>query len=208
MNNSLPILYTFRRCPYAMRARAALISSKIQCEVREILLSDKPQQMLKISPKGTVPVLLLPNGNVLEESLDIMRWAMKENKESPEEAENLILKTNTDFKKNLDRYKYSSHEPIEARHTYRNLAVTFLNELEKRLETSPFLFGSEISFADIAILPFVRQFSLIEPDWFVSCGLPKINSWLKSWYDNQSFSAVMKKYPLWVEGQSSKILLF
>jgi len=191
-----------------MRARAALLTKKIQCEVREILLSKKPQQLFKVSPKGTVPVLILPDGKVLEESLDIMHWAMREEKPLSEEATSLIYKNDTEFKINLDKYKYSGRESEERKQDHRNLALIFLNELEKKLQTSSFLFGDEMTFADLAILPFVRQFSLVEPEWFAACGLQKMNIWLRNWLDAPLHAAIMQKYPLWSPDNASNVFLF
>lgn len=188
-----------------MRARAALISAQIQCEVREIALSSKPQEMLTISPKGTVPVLLLPTGQVLEQSLDIMHWALPDQKIS-DEIHSLILKNDGEFKIYLDHYKYAKN--LDEQIKQRTYALNFLYELEEKLSANLFLSGPKISFADFAILPFVRQFSRVDLDWFTSIDLPKIKSWLNTWHTSDLFNAVMKKYNVWDKNQSTTTMLF
>ena len=168
VSDPLPILYTFRRCPYAMRARMALYKSEQACAVREVLLRDKPAEMLAQSAKGTVPVLVLTDGTVFDESLDIMRWALNrcdpENWLSPahgtpDEVLALISRNDGPFKDHLDRYKYSTRYQDTDPIVHREQGVQFLEILNGRLAASTFLFGDHISLADIAIFPFVRQFA-------------------------------------------------
>jgi glutathione S-transferase len=215
MTPSLPILYTFRRCPYAMRARAALISLKIQCEVREIVLWQKPQELLKASSKGTVPVLILADGNVIEESLEIMLWALNHNdaqnlmsKDSTVQSKirDLILKNDTEFKRALDGYKYPQKYPEQSLETWRDLGLNFLNQLESLLALSAHLFGQHATYGDLAILPFVRQFSRVDPAWFMASELPKLKTWLENWLNSELCAAVMQKYPLWTQGTLTTLI--
>ncbi|MCZ4279149.1 glutathione S-transferase [Kiloniella laminariae] len=209
MKTKLPILYSFRRCPYAMRARLALQSSNQQCELREIILRDKPESMLDASPKGTVPVLLLPDGTVLEESLDIMLWAL--NRHDPQgwlspdagsldEMLTLIKHCETDFKPHLDRYKYPNrYEDVDALEQ-RDIAENFLIKLEALLNRSGYLFGPSPSLADMALAPFIRQFSKVDPDWFARLNYPSVQKWLTEFLDSPIFRAILKKYPRWESG--------
>lgn len=189
-----PILYSFRRCPYAMRARFALFFAHIEHEHREINLKNKPKQLLNISPKGTVPVLLLANGVVLEESLDIMTWAMGIIL-SAEDRE-LINQNDTVFKSALDRYKYPGRYVEEPGVNYRDECVLFLQKLEIRL--SPFLSGKNPTLIDMALFPFVRQFSRVEPKWFETQSYPKLKKWLDYFLASELFEKVMQKHPFWV----------
>jgi glutathione S-transferase len=171
MADNQPILYSFRRCPYAMRARMALQYAGIMYEQREILLKDKPQSMLDYSAKGTVPVFIV-SGEVIDESLDIMFWALAQ-QDKDDWLENnkqldLIKCCDKEFKPQLDKYKYSDrHELSESE--YRNQALWFLHQLNQQLLNSKYLFSDNISMADIAIFPFIRQFSYVDIVWFESC---------------------------------------
>ncbi len=207
-----PILYSFRRCPYAMRARLALSVSGQTCELREIVLRDKPETFLALSPKGTVPVLQLPDGLVLEESLDVMDWALNQHDPecwlNPEDGdaasmEELISVNDGVFKTALDRYKYANRykdaDPLEE----RRKASVFLQRLETRLAQSPFLFGREFSLADAAILPFVRQFANVDRTWFDAEPWTNLLSWLDSNLNSSRFLSIMKKYPPWTPGDDA-----
>jgi len=196
MSIKLPILYSFRRCPYAIRARLALAYAGIAVEIREVALKNKPEQMLAISPKGTVPVLQLPDGRVLEESLDIMYWALAQH--DPEhwlafdtEAETLIEWNDGDFKYSLDRYKYADRYPEFSQAYYRQQTEPFLIELESRLQHSPYLCGDYFSLADAAIFPFIRQFSNVDVDWFKSSPYRALNNWLDAALTTELFKSVM-----------------
>lgn len=195
-----PILYSFRRCPYAMRARLALQVSGADLEHREIVLRSKPAHMLEISPKGTVPVLLLPDGTVLEESLDVMRWALAQN--DPERwlnaaDEALIAANDGPFKHSLDRYKYATRyegaDPLE----HRGICEAQLKILNARLASQPYLSGEARGFTDAAIMPFIRQFANTDRAWFDAQPLPALQAWLAKWLDSEIFTAVMQKHPLW-----------
>ncbi len=208
-HKEIPVLYSFRRCPYAMRARTALVYAGVNCEIREISLRDKPSAMLALSPKGTVPVLQLPDGTVLEESLDIINWACTQGMENgfysgtDEEREDmlfLIQKNDTDFIRHSHRYKYASRFPEEKLEDNRAKAEVFIAELEQRLQTTKFLFADKPSIADIAVFPFIRQFSMVDEDWFFAQPYPKLQAWLEGFKTSDVFATVMIKYDLWVEG--------
>lgn len=205
--SELPILYSFRRCPYAMRARLALQYSKIKCILREISLKNKPASLLEISPKATVPVLQLPDGVVIEESLDIMHYALEQN--DPEKlsikhhslAEDLIFENDSGFVKLLHRYKYFEHYPEETQLAYRIQAEEkFLAKYEVMLKSNKFLLG-EKSLADLAILPFIRQFALVDADWFFASKYTNLINWLNSCLQNKPFQdEIMAKHAPWQEG--------
>jgi glutathione S-transferase len=203
----LPVLYSFRRCPYAIRARMAICYAGVPVELREILLKNKPPSMLAASPKGTVPVLVLPDGRVLDESCDVMRWGQAshdpDNWMDPtvsREVSRLIAENDGSFKTHLDHYKYADRYPEQTPAHYRAEGEVFLQTLEARLQQQSFLCGHQPGFADVAIFPFVRQFSLVDPDWFASAPYPKLRHWLISWLESPLFIAVMEKYPVWQEG--------
>ena len=169
----LPILYSFRRCPYAIRARLALNVSDIAIELREVVLRNKPESLLTASPKGSVPVLILPDGFVIDESWDIMLWALHqsdpegwlgENAAYVNIAKPLIIKNDSTFKYYLDRYKYPDRYPEHSQIYYRTQAEIFLQELEFRLNASTYLFGDTMSIADAGILPFIRQFASVDKE--------------------------------------------
>jgi glutathione S-transferase len=195
-----PILYSFRRCPYAMRARMALRVSGTACEIREVKLSAKPAAMLAASPKGTVPVLVLADGQVIDESLDIMRWALARN--DPEgwlEGDDpaLIQANDGPFKQHLDRYKYPDrHDSVAAEH--RALGLEMLADLDRRLASSAYLCGETRTLADAAILPFVRQFAAVDRAWFDAQELPALQRWLAAQLEAPLFAQVMQPRPQWV----------
>jgi glutathione S-transferase len=211
----LPMLYSFRRCPYAMRARLALHASGVPVELREVSLRDKPPSMLAASPKGSVPVLVLPDGQVIDESWDIMRWALHrhdpdgwlgENDSHVEAAIPLISENDTTFKFQLDRYKYPERYPEHLQSYYRSAAGTFLQKLESRLVASRFLLGDALSVADAAILPFIRQFAGVDKDWFAQSHYLAIRRWLNEFLDSAAFLAVMEKYSIWHPGDPPVIM--
>ena len=209
MNN---IFYSFRRCPYAIRARFAIAYSQQQVALREIALKNKPPAMTALSAKGTVPILQLSNGSVLDESLDIMVWALQ--KSDPDgwlnsdlsEMLDLIDENDFEFKRWLDKYKYAERFPEQTADYYREQAEEFLFKLESRLLTSPYLFGQKISLADSAIFPFIRQFALVNPTYFASSPYPHLRKWLANFISTPLFDSVMPKYPLWLE--SGKEIIF
>ncbi|MDX8407343.1 MAG: glutathione S-transferase [Mariprofundaceae bacterium] len=200
------MLYSFRRCPYAMRARMALHYAGIQCELREILLRDKPSDMLAISPKGTVPVLQLPDGRIIDESLDIMMWALAEHDPEqwlkPPEGSldamvELIRLNDSEFKLHLDRYKYPQRCDAGDDMDDFQQACHFLSGLEQRLVKSSFLFGDTASLADVALFPFVRQFAAVDRSAFDTLSLVHIQAWLNRWLDDGLFAEIMLKHQPW-----------
>lgn len=206
--NPSAIFYSFRRCPYAMRARLALLSAGVGVELREIELRRKPAAMLAASPKGTVPVLQLADGRVIAESLDIMLWALRQH--DPEhwlaqpglaQAELLIARNDGEFKYQLDRYKYADRYPQAPAEVYRQHGETFVQELESRLQGQPFLTGAGFALADAAILPFIRQFAAVDAEWFQHSPYPKVRDWLSAFTASELFAAAMRKYAVWEEGQ-------
>ena len=208
----LPILYSYRRCPYAIRARMALRYANIVVETREIHLRDKPQHMLACSPKGTVPVLVLESGEVIDESLEIMQWALSQHdpagwQEDEEASLALIQQNDGPFKAALDRYKYAIRFPEQPAEAYRAQGEAFLALLEQRLTLQDFLLGSEIRLADVAIFPFIRQFSMVDVDWFASVPYPAVRAWLNQWLSREVFTGVMQKQTVWVESPRPQDLL-
>lgn len=202
----LPILYSFRRCPYAMRARYAICLAKRNVELREVVLKNKPQSLINISAKATVPVLLLPDGRVVDESLDIMIWALSETQYIEktsvfDEQLALIQQNDTEFKYWLDRYKYFDRFPEHPQQYYQQQAEKYFCVLEEKLSKHRFLFGEDISFADIAIMPFIRQFSLVD-DSFNQMPYPYVKAWLALLLNSAFFSGIMKKYVPWQEGDN------
>ena len=205
----LPILWSFRRCPYAMRARLAIQSSGQRVALREILLRDKPAPFLAASPKGTVPVLQ-DGAKVVEESRDVMMWALT--RSDPEgwldmhdDGFALIDTCDGPFKAALDHTKYAVRYPDLDEADEREKAMTFLRQLDARLQQNAFLMGPRRTIADMAILPFVRQFANTDRAWFDAQGLSALTRWLDDFLTSQRFQAVMTKFPPWQEGQDQVI---
>ena len=207
-----PTLYSFRRCPYAMRARLGLLFAELQVELREITLKSKPPHMLAISPKGTVPVLKLPDGQVIEESREILEWAL--NQQDPSglltvdtaQAGRLIDRNDNEFKHWLDRYKYADRHPEMGQSDYRQKGEVFLQVLEDLLADQPYLLGDKISIVDIGIMPFVRQFAHVDRQTFYALPYPKLQQWLKNWLEHPVFLQAMTKFEPWQEGD--KVVVF
>ena len=198
-----PLLYTYRRCPFAMRARLALLIAGIAFDAHEVSMRDKPAEMLAVSPKGSVPVMRLPDGQVLEQSWDIMRWALEQPATracwaAAQTAENLewLAQNDGTFKHHLDRYKYPERHKESDRGRYRAEALaSFLRPLNKRLTQSRFLGGGEPCATDLALFPFVRQFAAVEPAWFALEPLPALQAWLAGWLSSPLFLHCMYKLP-------------
>jgi glutathione S-transferase len=206
-----PVLYSFRRCPYAMRARMALRVSGVAYEHREVALKAKPAEMLAVSPKGTVPVLCLPTGDVLEQSIDIMLWALRQNDPqawlpSTPEAWALthegIALNDGEFKAHLDRYKYPQRFGLADGVQHRTQAVEILMRWQSRLQTQSFLSGERWGLLDACVAPFVRQFARTERAWFDAQPWSQLAQWLVAFENSDDFLAVMHKYPLWVAPQA------
>ncbi|WP_296403037.1 glutathione S-transferase [Psychrobacter sp.] len=205
--SSLACLYSFRRCPYAMRARLGLLFAEQQVELREVALKNKPPQLLEISPKATVPVLQLNDGTVLEESREIMDWALAQNdphnllNESIRHAANLLIDENdNEFKYWLDRYKYADRYSELTEAKYRQKGEVFLQQLESLLTKNTYLLCNSISVADIGVMPFVRQFAHVDRDVFYNLPYPNLQRWLNQWLQDSVFLQAMAKYSPWKEG--------
>ena len=208
-----PVLYSFRRCPYAMRARLAIAASGIKVEIREILLKNKPQAMRHISPKATVPVLQLTNGAVIDESLEVMRWALQQNdplgllhSDDNKQSMKLIAALDYEFKPKLDQYKYAVRFPQKSMQIYRQESEFFLQNLNDRLSIHPFLLGEKLSLSDLAIFPFIRQFAAVDPLWFDSSPYKALNNWLKKHLESTLFIQIMQKYKPWVAAKKPLIV--
>jgi glutathione S-transferase len=217
VSSELPVLYSFRRCPYAMRARLAIASSGVKVSLREIELKNKPDEMLALSPKGTVPVLHLqvPTAHVIDESLDIMLWALTA--QDPEgwmyhgdanilqDALTLIEKNDNEFKGHLDKYKYAVRFPEDTEENYRAQGEVFLQELNHRLASSSYLMGDRWSLADAAIAPFIRQFAHVDKRWFDQTDYSYLQQWLNEFLNSDAFKRVMVKYSPWLDSESEII---
>jgi glutathione S-transferase len=196
---ALALLYSYRRCPYAMRARMALSYAGIAYQVQDISLKDKPAGLLAVSPKGTVPVLVLPDGQVLEQSLDIMHWALQQHDPAQwlgidhVNSQALISENDGAFKQALDKYKYASRFPEQSAASYRSQAEVFLCKLELALQDQPFLSGTHLSLTDVAIFPFIRQFAAVDANWFAQAAYPKLQAWLQARLESSLFLGVMVK---------------
>lgn len=208
--SELPVLYSFRRCPYAMRARMAVWASGQQVGLREVVLRDKPAELLAASPKGTVPVLVLGDGTVIDESLDIMRWALGQ--ADPEswlpsvplrgEMEQWVADCDGGFKHHLDRYKYASRYEGADSEAHRALAAEFLGRLDAKLGDQEWLFGNALCHADVAIAPFIRQFANTDRAWFDGTPYVRLQAWLERFLALPVFRGVMDKYPPWRGGDA------
>ncbi len=208
---SIPILYSFRRCPYAIRARMALHYNEIVYEHREISLKNRPQKLFDISSKGTVPVLDLNNGNVIDESLDIMKWALSKNidqewyVDSLELQDSLIAENDTTFKKWLDLYKYHTRYPEFTQEYYRGKCKKIIGNYEKILDSRQYLISSKESLSDIAIFPFIRQFANVELSRFKK-EFPKLSEWLNYFIESDLFILIMHKFEEWGQVDAGVII--
>lgn len=213
----LPILYSFRRCPYAMRARFAIAISGQACELREVLLRDKPAELRLASPKATVPVLIDTDGTVIDQSLAIMLWALR--RRDPEhwlaggpaggvdDALALIAECDGRFKPQLDRYKYPNRFDGADHLTHRHQAGLFLQQLNARLGHQSHLFADSASLADLAIAPFVRQFAQVDPAWFAAQPWSALQRWLDALTRSTLWRQATEKYPVWKSGAPGILFL-
>lgn len=205
-----PVLYSFRRCPYAMRARLSIASARLEVELREIILRDKPAEMLAASPKGTVPVLIADR--LVEESLDVMHWALGQSdpeglmQDLTDEAHTLISDCDGSFKTALDRTKYAVRYPDLDASESRAEAAAFIETLDTILNGKPWLFGDNPSLADLAILPFVRQFAHTDLEWWDAQAFRHAQGWLANFKTSDRFKSIMTKYTPWKAGDD--VVLF
>lgn len=200
-----PVLYSFRRCPYAMRARLALRAAATPVELREIVLRDKPEAFLDASESATVPCLVTGDG-VLDESLEVMEWALSHHdpegwRDMPAAGHDWIARADGPFKHALDRTKYATRYPGEDPTHHRAVAATFLTELDAQIGPDGWIFDCQ-TLADIAIQPFVRQFAFIDKDWFDAQPWPHLQAWLTRFIESEEFAGIMQKYPAWQPGDS------
>lgn len=207
----LPILYSFRRCPFAIRARFALLASGTHCELREVVLRDKPAALREASPKATVPVLVDVDGTVIDESLGIMQWALSQRDPQRwltpsagtlDEMLALVTQCDGDFKQHLDRYKYPNRYEGADALQHRAEAGAFLDALETRLRGSHHLFGDAPALADMAIAPFVRQFMQVDAAWFAAAPWPATNAWLSALTGSLLWASAMPKFSAWRPGDA------
>ncbi len=210
MNNPLPILYTFRRCPYAIRARCALAYAGITVQSREILLKNKHLSLLAASEKGTVPVLILTDGGVIDESIEIIHWAIKQqdkdnwyielSDDEKQSIDELINTCDHNFKKHLDHYKYADRNTEFTQCHYRQQCEVFLQQLEYLLQQQTYLSSNTITLADMAIFPFIRQFASVDKCWFEQSEYINVRQWLNHFLQLPLFLSTMEKKSLWKDG--------
>ena len=209
-NAPLPILYSYRRCPYAMRARMALFAAEIPVEIREISLRNKPAHLLQVSPKGTVPVLVISDKQVIEQSLDIMDWALQQHDPngwlnvSAKARQHWITMNDGPFKKTLDQYKYPDRHPEYPQQHYRALGEGYLQQWEQQLSQHRYLTGDQASIVDVALFPFVRQFAAVDADWFATSQYVHLRTWLANWVESALFARIMQKYPTYQDSAEWK----
>jgi glutathione S-transferase len=209
----MPILYSFKRCPYAMRARMALYLSKTVVELREVNLRNKPQSMLEISPKGTVPVLLLDDGSVIDESLEIIEWCIKKKKDIFKDtlnndqelfAEDAIHLFDKKFKFHLDRYKYAKRYEDVDEISHRQSCVEILKNIEKEISNKKFFYTNHVNKIDICILPFIRQFRIANPEWFDNHNeFPKVQKLLNNFLHSSILEEIMVTHEEWKKDNSA-----
>ena len=199
-----PILYTFRRCPYAMRARMGLAYGNIHYLHREILLRRRPEALYDISSKGTVPVLMLQDGSVLDESIDIMRWVLKHRdydkwySDRKSEQDYIIKMNDIDFKKKLDKYKYHVRYPEFTFQQYRDDISEYLSSYDNTLSSQKYMVGDHLRFVDIALMPFIRQCAHVDLAWFNN-QFTYLSKWLADLKKSELFERIMQKYDVWDE---------
>ena len=207
-----PILYSFRRCPYCMRAHMALKKTGMKIELREVKLSAMPEEALAISPQETVPVLALTDGTAIDESWDIVKWSLAQNdvdnwlgedNEFLLDAEILIETNDYSFKTDLDHYKYADRHPEHSEEHHRKKCEEFIEELEDMLTENRYLVADQLSLADIGVFPFIRQFSLVDKDWFDQAPYPRVQQWLNKMIESDLFQSIFQKHELWKAGDTA-----
>ncbi|NQY34141.1 MAG: glutathione S-transferase [Alteromonadaceae bacterium] len=208
-----PILYSLRNCPYAMRARIAIFKARQQVQLRDVILSNKPAQMIAVSPKGTVPVLVVEQTTVIDESLDIMLWALGKSdhddllqSHDPSALVNmlkLIARFDNEFKVCLEKYKCAKRYHEDTITECRQACEVYVQSLEQRLSEHDFIFSAKESLVDLALLSFIRQFARVERQWYLQSPYPKLRQWLNNYLQSPMFTKVMSKYPLWHENHEA-----
>ncbi len=189
-----------------MRARMALAAAGAEVMLREVLLKDKPAELLAASPKATVPVLVLSDGRVIEESIDVMRWALEHNDpqgwlDDASLDSDWISECDGDFKHWLDRYKYAERYPEHTAEDYRQKTEALIQKLEDQLSVAYWVGGDAANANDVALFPFIRQFAGVDPSWWQQAPYPHVRQWLENWLNSALFSAIMVKYPRWESSQ-------
>jgi glutathione S-transferase len=206
-----PVLYSYHRCPYCMRAHMALFNSGIKVELREVDINNMPEEAASISPKATVPILVFNDGTFIDESWDIVKWALAQN--DPDnwlgkdnayllDAEMLVETNDFSFKEDLDHYKDSDHYPQQRDQDYRQACEEFLLELEDMLSDSQYLLSDAMSLADIGVFPFILQFSQVDKEWFVQSPYPRVQHWLNRIIGSSLFQHIFQKHKIWRPGDS------
>jgi len=207
-----PRLYSFRRCPWAIRARMALAHTQISVELREILLSERPDELYAISSKGTVPVLELEDGQVIDESFDIIMWALDQTNTdwmeiNPDQQLKMIHANDHEFKPWLDKYKYHQRHPEHTKEYYQDQCDAFLSNYNEILKMQPYLIGEKIQLLDVAVFPFVRQFAFVDLQYFETKYF-NLNQWLLARKDSGLFNSIMDKYIQWEPDHDPMIVSF
>ncbi len=214
---SYPILYSLRRCPYCIRARLALLLAEQPVFLRDVVTRQLPEEMLAVSEKATVPVLVLQNGEVIDESLDIMLWALRQydpynllltgDFSQSEAMVAFIQQYDVEFVLALDRYKAAARYHDKQLQHYREACQYFINHLEERLTNNMFLWGDSPCLVDYALLPLLRQFSRVERQWYLNVPYPNLERWFKAHYENPLYSKSMKVFPRWLESKEDLLLI-
>lgn len=206
-----PILYSFRRCPYAIRARYTLSLLNIKVEIREVVLRNKPEALLRLGGRSSVPQMICEQGVRYPESMDIIRWAMARKQNAniyskPQEREIAawLFQTDHRFKFWLDKYKYADRHPDFSQEYYRSQGERFLRRLESKLSKQAFLLGDEMSMADVLVFPFIRQFRGVDNTWFDQSQYTSVKLWLNQIIEDKTFEKVMIKLPPWQEGDEPR----
>ena len=215
---NLPILYSLRRCPYCVRARLSLLLAQQSVMLRDVVTSNLPAEMLKASPKGTVPVLVMSDSSVIDESLDIMLWALRQNDplnlllsdrfDDSQSMMAIIAQNDNEFVPVLDKYKIASRYHHSNEVEYRDKCIQFLRVIEQRLESRTYIMGNKASLADYAVLPFMRQFSRVDRKWFLNAPFPKLQQWLTRLYQDPLYSKAMTQYPRWLDNREDCLFGF
>ncbi len=209
------VLYSFRRCPYCMRAHMALKNSALKIELREVVLKEMPDELLKVSTKATVPVLVMPDENSIDESWDILKWSLEQNDPDNwsgdddqflQDAEMLVETNDFSFKSDLDHYKYADRFPEHSAEYYRDACVEFIEELEEMLGQNSYLLSEQMSVADVAIFPFIRQFSLVDKNWFEHSDFKNVQAWLENLISTELFQDIFQKRDPWKKGAATVYL--